>query len=82
MRKRPAHGELLGLLNSAYERYATPAFIADDPVQVPRAFGRREDAEVMGFLTATIAWGQRKTIVANAWKLARLMDARPFDFVM
>jgi len=70
------------LLDEAYDRLARPSFIADDPIQVPRAFSKREDAEVIGFLTATIAWGQRKTIIANAWKLARLMDDRPHDFVM
>lgn len=70
------------LLDEAYERYARPSFIADDPIQLPRAFARREDAEVIGFLTATIAWGQRKTIIANAWRLVRLMDERPYDFAM
>lgn len=70
------------LLEAAYERFAVPAFIADDPIQVPRAFGRREDAEVIGFLTATIAWGRRQTIIANAWKLVRLMDGSPHGFVL
>lgn len=74
--------ELRALLEEAYARYATPAFIADDPVQVPRSFARREDAEMIGFLTATIAWGQRRTIIANAWRLVRLMDEAPFDFVL
>jgi uncharacterized protein (TIGR02757 family) len=82
MRGRHTQRELGELLNEAYERYATPAFIPDDPIQVPRAFATREDAEVIGFLTATIAWGQRKTIIANAWKLVRLMDERPHAFVM
>lgn len=70
------------VLEAAYQRFAVPAFIADDPIQVPHSFGRREDAEVIGFLTATIAWGRRQTIIANAWRLARLMDMAPFDFVM
>ncbi len=74
--------ELRDLLDEAYDRFARPSFIEADPIQVPRAFSMREDAEVIGFLTATIAWGQRKTIIANAWKLARLMDERPFSFVM
>lgn len=74
--------DIKALLDAAYDRLARPDFIADDPIQVPRAFARREDAEAIGFLTATIAWGQRRTIIANAWKLARLMDERPFDFVM
>lgn len=70
------------LLDDAYEQYARPAFIEDDPIQVPRAFIKRADAETIGFITATIAWGQRKTIIANSWKLARLMDEAPYDFVM
>lgn len=70
------------LLDEAYERYARPEFVETDPVQVPRAFSRREDAGIMGFLTATIAWGQRKTIIANAFRLVRLMDEAPLDFVM
>ncbi|MBS1546945.1 MAG: TIGR02757 family protein [Bacteroidetes bacterium] len=74
--------ELRNLLEEAYQRFATPAFIANDPIQVPRAFTLREDAESIGFLTATMAWGQRKTIIANAWKLVRLMDDAPHDFVM
>lgn len=73
---------LKALLDEAYERFAQPSFIVDDPIQVPRAFSKREDAEVIGFLTATIAWGQRRTIINNARKLARLMDERPFEFVV
>lgn len=70
------------LLDEAYERLANPSFIEHDPVQVPRSFSKRADAEVIGFLTATIAWGQRKTIIANAWKLAHLLDDAPHDFVL
>jgi uncharacterized protein (TIGR02757 family) len=70
------------LLNEAYERFAQADFAQDDPIQVPRSFPAREDAETIGFLTATIAWGQRKTIIANAWKLVDLFDGAPFDFVM
>ncbi|MCW5898348.1 MAG: TIGR02757 family protein [Flavobacteriales bacterium] len=70
------------ILEEAYERFARPAFVADDPIQVPRAFNQRGDAETIGFLTATIAWGQRKTIIANAQRLSRMMDEAPHDFVM
>jgi uncharacterized protein (TIGR02757 family) len=81
VKKHPV-ADIRELLEEAYDRLATPAFIENDPIQVPRSFAQREDAEVIGFLTATIAWGQRKTIISNAWKLARLMDEAPFDFVM
>lgn len=74
--------DLKTILDEAYDRFARPSFIADDPIQVPRSFTKREDAEVIGLLTATIAWGQRKTIIANAWRLTRLMDERPHEFIM
>ncbi|MCB0765179.1 MAG: TIGR02757 family protein [Flavobacteriales bacterium] len=70
------------LLDEAYHRYARPSFIELDPIRIPRAFARREDAETIGFLTATIAWGQRTTIIRNADQLVVRMDNSPFDFVM
>lgn len=70
------------LLDEAYDRLARPAFIANDPIRIPRSFARREDAEIIGFLTATIAWGQRPTIINNALRMAQLMDQAPHDFVM
>jgi len=54
----------------------------DDPIRIPRSFCKRADAETIGFLTATIAWGQRITIINNAKKLVELMDDAPHDFVM
>jgi len=74
--------QLKALLDDAYDRYARPDFIGEDPIQIPRSFSKREDAEIIGFLTATIAWGQRKTIIANARKLVVLLDESPHDFVL
>ncbi len=82
MSVRKRHQELLQLLEQAYDRSARPAFAQYDPIQVPKHFTRREDAETIGFITATIAWGQRQTIISNAWKLVRAMDGAPYDFVM
>lgn len=70
------------LLDEAYERYAHPGYIDADPIHIPKRFADRGDAEVIGFLTATIAWGQRKTIIANARKLVMLMDEAPHDFIL
>jgi uncharacterized protein (TIGR02757 family) len=74
--------DVKALPDDAYDRLARPTFIADDPIRIPRAFSARKDAELIGFLTATIAWGQRRTIIANAQKLVMLMDEAPHDFVM
>ena len=69
-------------LDAAVRRYNTPAFIPDDPIQVPHRFERLQDREIMGFWTATLAWGQRKTIIQSANRLAALMDHAPYDFIL
>ena len=43
---------------------------------------KKEDIEISGFLTATIAWGNRKSIINNAKRLMGLLDNSPFDFVL
>ncbi|MCB0794503.1 MAG: TIGR02757 family protein [Flavobacteriales bacterium] len=70
------------LLDEAYDRYAVPSFVESDPVQVPRSFEQVADAEVMAFLTATIAWGQRPVILRNAWRIVDLFDGSPHAFIM
>lgn len=70
------------LLDEAYERYARPDFVQNDPVQIPRSYTDPRDAEIMGFLTATITWGQRAATIASARKWAHLMDDSPHSFVM
>lgn len=72
---------LKSYLDEKVALYNQPEFIADDPICVPHLFAHKEDVEIAGFLTATIAWGNRKSIIKNARALMNLMDARPFDFV-
>lgn len=74
--------EIIELLESKYDLYNRKSFIATDPIFVPHLFNRKEDIEIASFLSATIAWGQRKTIVKNAQRLVELMDMEPYDFVM
>lgn len=57
-------------------------FIEKDPIQIPHRFTRKEDIEIAGFLAASIAWGQRKSIIKNANTLMDLMDNAPYDFLM
>lgn len=73
--------ELYELLEDRYHRYNVPSYIDDDPIQVPHLFTQKEDIEIAAFLTATIAWGQRKTIIKNALGLMQLMDYQPYEFV-
>jgi len=69
------------LLDEQVVKYNRPEFIETDPIQIPHRFSRKEDIEIAGFLTATIAWGQRKSIINNADKLMSLMDNAPYDFL-
>ena len=73
--------EIKQLLDSKAKQYNCADFIDTDPIQIPHHFARKEDIEIAGILTATIAWGQRKSIINNADRLMRLMDNAPYDFV-
>jgi len=74
--------ELKSFLDYKVEQYNSPGFIKTDPVQIPHQFSKKEDIEIAGFLTATIAWGNRKSILNNATKLMELLEHSPYDFVM
>ncbi len=74
--------ELKEFLDSKVSLYNNPKFIESDPIQVPHQFSLKEDIEISGFLTATIAWGNRKSIINNAKRLMTLLDNSPYDFVM
>lgn len=74
--------ELKSFLDEKADQYNGRHFIADDPIAVPHSFSKKEDIEIAALLSATIAWGQRKTIVKNAFRLLQLMDNSPHEFVL
>ncbi len=78
---KPMNDELKELLERLYDRYNRPEFIPDDPISVPHRYADRADREIAGFFSATIAWGNRKAIVANGHRLMRYFDDAPADFV-
>lgn len=69
-------------LDEKVAQYNNPEFIESDPIQIPHHFSLKEDIEISGFLVATIAWGNRKSIINNGNKLLDIMGNSPFDFVM
>lgn len=70
------------LLENRVKRYEQANFIPDDPICIPRSMERKEDAEIAGFLAATIAWGNRKSILNNCYSLLERMDQSPHEFVL
>ena len=73
--------ELRELLERLHDKYNRPEFIECDPISVPHRYAGRTDREIAGFFAATIAWGNRKAIVANGHRMMRCMDDAPADFV-
>jgi uncharacterized protein (TIGR02757 family) len=69
------------LLDEKAALFNRPAFIAEDPVSIPHRFTRPRDIEIMAFMAAIFAWGQRKTIINKCLDLAKRMDDSPADFV-
>ena len=76
------HKELKEFLDEKVLEYNQPKFIESDPIQIPHQFTLKEDIEISGFLTSTIAWGNRKMIIRNANRMMELLGNSPFDFVM
>jgi uncharacterized protein (TIGR02757 family) len=74
--------EIKSFLDEKVIRYNQPSFIETDPIQIPKKFDTKEDVEISAFLTATIAWGNRRAIIKNALRLMSMMDNSPYDFVI
>ena len=74
--------EIKAFLDEKAAQYECLDFISADPIQIPHSFTKKEDIEISGFLAATIAWGNRKSIITNAQKMMGLMDNAPHDFVL
>lgn len=73
--------ELKYFLDRKVDQYNYPSFIENDPVSVPHRFSSKKDIEIMGFFAATLAWGQRKTIISKCLELAARFDHEPYRFI-
>ncbi|WP_452230294.1 MULTISPECIES: TIGR02757 family protein [unclassified Lacinutrix] len=74
--------ELKEFLDAKVVEYNNVKFIDSDPIQIPHEFFKKEDIEIAGFLTATIAWGNRKSINKNAKRMMQMLDHTPHDFIV
>ena len=76
------NSELKDFLDEKSFQYNQKSFIDSDPIQVPHQFKKKQDIEISSFLTSIIAWGQRKTIIKNAFKMIEMLDNSPHDFIL
>ncbi|MDG4950257.1 TIGR02757 family protein [Weeksellaceae bacterium KMM 9724] len=63
-------------------QYNQDFFIEHDPIQIPHRFSKKQDIEIAAFLSATIAWGNRKSIIKSAQDMMSRMDDSPHDFIL
>lgn len=78
----PPYESLKDFLDFKSDQYNRPDFIENDPIVIPHQFTKKQDIEIMGFWSAMLAWGQRKTIINKCNELIRLMDGAPYDFII
>ena len=74
--------EIKELLDFEAARINNPSFIEKDPVQFPRRFESLQDIEIVSFLAAMLAWGNRKMICRDIEKMLSLMDFQPYSYMM
>ena len=74
--------EIKAFLDEKAALYESQSFISNDPIQIPHQFHLKEDIEISAFLVATIAWGNRKSIISSGHKMMELMDQAPYDFII
>ena len=80
--KKLKKSELKEFLDQRSDIYNRLSFIELDPVSIPHRFTSREDIEIAGFLAATIAWGNRVSILRSADRMMNIMGNSPYDFVI
>ncbi len=76
------HSIIKEFLDEKADEYNQRSFIIDDPISIPHQLNSKEDIEIAAFIVATIAWGQRSTIIANGQRLLDIMGFQPYEFVL
>ncbi|MEN9638753.1 MAG: hypothetical protein RLZZ262_621 [Bacteroidota bacterium] len=82
MRNRISRSDLQEFMDEQVERFNHPSFIEHDPISIPHRFDLKEDIEIAGFFAATLAWGNRKSIIKSGTTIMDLMDDAPYDYVL
>jgi uncharacterized protein (TIGR02757 family) len=74
--------QLRSFLDEKVCLYNSKAFIESDPISIPHRFSKIQDIEISAFFAATLAWGQRKTIIRKCSELLVMMDNDPYSFIL
>ena len=73
---------LKDFLDSKVELYNQVEFITLDPISIPHQYTKKQDLEIAGFFAATLAWGQRITVINKCKEILKMMDNAPHQFLL
>jgi|TARA_B110000285_G_C15141627_1_gene631173 uncharacterized protein (TIGR02757 family) len=74
--------ELKSFLDDKANEFEHPKFLQQDPIQIPHQFQKKEDIEISAFLIATIAWGNRVSIIRSGNRMMEFMGNDPYSFIL
>lgn len=74
--------DLKEYLDFKANQYECPSFIENDPIQIPHRYTRKEDIEIAAFFMASLAWGNRLSILKSGDRLMELFGDDPYNFIM
>jgi uncharacterized protein (TIGR02757 family) len=74
--------QTIDILNFYHDKYNCIDFITHDPISIPHRFTKKQDIEIAGLFAATLAWGNRTSIINSCNKIMLLMDNQPHDFIL
>jgi len=74
--------ELKEFLDYKADTFENSSFLESDPITLPHRFQNKEDIEITAFLIATIAWGNRKSIIQSGERILEIMEYQPKEFIL
>lgn len=74
--------ELKEFLDFKAKQYEAKDFISTDPIALAHRFTQKEDIEIVAFLMATIAWGNRQSIIKSGEKLLDILGPSPLEYIL
>ncbi|MFN8282894.1 MAG: TIGR02757 family protein [Chitinophagales bacterium] len=74
--------QTIDILHFYHDKYNKKDFIQNDPISIPHRFTKKQDIEIAGLFAATLAWGNRASIINSCNKLMTLMHNQPHDFIL
>ena len=69
-------------LDELVEKYETPDFIADDPIQFAHRYTKKSDIEIAGFIASIFAYGKREVFINRLNTLFEKMNNEPLNYVL